>query len=924
MTGIEVKPPKTVWQRDVKFDWAPLVSALGKLAVDGGTANWAEAGKTAIDVAAAIGLARTAEEQAWLLISRALMRAVVELIAPYQKDFPVEPVDFEKEIKGSLTTLEMTIDDRFLANPAELEIVKEFGVLVERWLNLVNLRGRTAATIVARLPAHFVYALHQERGDHRDEYDRLFAELDTEFSAAWQRERSWLEYHNWFARDLQSPLFDEDFGLAQIFLWPRAYFVDTVDDQSSRARGPREPAAKPCHVVDLHSALDHWLAAESRADTIRVISGDPGAGKSSFARMYAAHRITKGDRVLLIPLKTLDVAGDLIENVTRLCGTTPPYPNGPFEDGAKPLLLILDGLDELAKQGQIGTRLALDFARHVQTVVTSRNQGSLHLRVLLCGRPIAVHDTESEFRATGQVLHLLPYVMSSESKSARTWVDPDGKLAADQRGEWWRKYGELTGTGHTGLPKELAGDALIETTGQPLLGYLLALVHRDANAKGETFSDVTRNTIYRRLIKAVYERDYNKPFAGHTASRDVTLEQFERLLAQMALAAWHEDTRVVRVAAVKQLCENSGQAALLDEYAQAAQGGVAQLFTAFYFRRQGSRSASEETFEFTHKSFAEYLVARRFVSELVNAADDLADRDASAKDRRPRGKTEDEILLDWLGVFGPTAITPDLIEYLETEVRLAGIDVAKCWQATLIRLINRMLREGMPCERVTPSLRFVEMMHWARNAEWALLRMLRSCSEVTEAISKIDWPSTAASGDWVRWLKTQKGGGKGLPLSRVGLAGQVLECADLTNADLRHADLTDAYLTDADLTNADLMYADLTNANLTDADLTDADLMYASLMYAGLMYADLTSADLRHADLMYADLMYADLMYANLTNADLRHASLMYADLRHASLTDADLTDADLANADLRGANVTPEQLAMTRGIPAPMPTTTT
>jgi hypothetical protein len=53
--------------------------------------------------------------------------------------------------------------------------------------------------------------------------------------------------------------------------------------------------------------------------------------------------------------------------------------------------------------------------------------------------------------------------------------DPNGLLNDDLRQRWWTKYGELTGRGYTGLPKELDREDLAEITAQPFLNYLVAL-----------------------------------------------------------------------------------------------------------------------------------------------------------------------------------------------------------------------------------------------------------------------------------------------------------------------------------------------------------------------------------------------------------------------------------------------------------------
>ena len=78
----------------------------------------------------------------------------------------------------------------------------------------------------------------------------------------------------------------------------------------------------------------------------------------------------------------------------------------------------------------------------------------------------------------------------------------------------------------------------------------------------------------------------------------------------------------------------------------------------------------------------------------------------------------------------------------------------------------------------------------------------------------------------------------------------------------------------ADLREANLSYADLSGANLGGANLSKADLSKAGLSNADLTRADLSEANLSGANLSYANLSKADLSGANLTRADLFRATL--------------------------------------------------
>jgi uncharacterized protein YjbI with pentapeptide repeats len=146
-----------------------------------------------------------------------------------------------------------------------------------------------------------------------------------------------------------------------------------------------------------------------------------------------------------------------------------------------------------------------------------------------------------------------------------------------------------------------------------------------------------------------------------------------------------------------------------------------------------------------------------------------------------------------------------------------------------------------------------------------------------------------------------------------------LSYADLSNANLRNANLSEANLSKANLSKARLSKADLSEADLSEADISkadfrEADLSYAKLRNAKLNYADLNYADLSNSDLSYAKLRNAKLNYADLNYADLSNSDLSNADLSNADLSNADLSNADLSNADLVNVNFSLADLEAIRG----------
>ncbi len=89
-----------------------------------------------------------------------------------------------------------------------------------------------------------------------------------------------------------------------------------------------------------------------------------------------------------------------------------------------------------------------------------------------------------------------------------TYVDVQKLLERDQRKDWWVGYGQASGEGYTGLPKELARDDLHDVTAQPLLNYLVALSYRRKRIDFGKLANL--NELYADLLTTVYERAYEK------------------------------------------------------------------------------------------------------------------------------------------------------------------------------------------------------------------------------------------------------------------------------------------------------------------------------------------------------------------------------------------------------------------------------
>jgi uncharacterized protein YjbI with pentapeptide repeats len=575
------------------------------------------------------------------------------------------------------------------------------------------------------------------------------------------------------------------------------------------------------------------------------------------------------------------------------------------------LLIIFDGLDELAMQGKIAEKTAQDFVGEVQRKVERLNQHKTCVQVLISGREVVVQANETAFRKEGQIFYVLPYFLPEHDRQQQ-YVDTKKLLEEDQRQLWWKRYGKASGRGYTGLPPELNQGNLTEITAQPLLNYLVALSLQRGELK--LSEETNLNAVYADLLKAIYERGWAAD--QHAAIKGIEEKDFVRILEEIALASWHGNGRTTTVKEIESHCENSRMKDLLTRFKNGFQedskASVTRLLTAFYFRQSGNDNSGEKTFEFTHKSFGEYLTARRIVREVRLIHKKLEDR----KTDPDEGWDEREALQRWAILCGSSAMDEYLFNFVLDEVRLEYLqdssNVAK-WQQTFCHLIGFMLRHGMPMERLDPRPNFQEENRQARNSEDSLLAILGVFNRLTKNLAKINFPSPYAFGTLLARLQGQRTRGSNpmsfYCLSYLDLSGCILYMRDFLEADFWGSNLQLSQLQWANFQWAKLIKANLEGANLEDANLQGAKLIKANLQEAilqdaNLQGANLQDANLQGANLQGANLQGANLQGANLQGANLQGANLQWAHFQEANLQGANLQWADLQGADLQGANL--------------------
>lgn len=229
--GLPITKPVSVWNRPLKANSKDLFKALSKTLAHGTTGNWEQAAIDATEALSAVGLEKDIGQLGWLLVQRALTRAIFDLVHDSADLLNPEAPELEglcETIDLSFEETEITLDNNFFLYPAQFPLLKGLRTPLREWLLGVGLTEAQATTTLDRVPSYFVFALNDEWREHSKLYTPIKDALDTPFTEASEREQNWHRYFAWLMRQIDEPLFGETFSLRQIYVPLRAYYTERL------------------------------------------------------------------------------------------------------------------------------------------------------------------------------------------------------------------------------------------------------------------------------------------------------------------------------------------------------------------------------------------------------------------------------------------------------------------------------------------------------------------------------------------------------------------------------------------------------------------------------------------------------------------------------------------------------------------------
>lgn len=815
-----------------------------------------------------------------------------------------------------------------------------------------------------------IEALAEIRNSKPELFAQLEAAMSGPFNTAIEKRKALGRHHDFIIRGFtQRPVFgQEDTGVTLEDLYVRQRALWNTKETKQSSGQPEEDINElhdnffkdevnksqkyqfPLHIGDLHATVWSWLKKKESNDAIRVIAGGPGSGKSTFARALAIEAIDDAEYdVLFIPLQEIEATGtflnrienlfrnrtdlglDRVESPLNWLGQRDPDGDSP----SKPLLLICDGLDEIAPPGSSeATTVTADFIHALGSWLNSRNSAGLYVSAIVLGRTIAAQEAFRKLNighhALLRVGGLLPLTSSREweaANRANCLVDKNDLSVLDQRHTFWQNWCKARDLQNNSLPVALQDDndasqALKELTAEPLLLYLL-LWTGYLSENWEKAAD-NRNHVYEAIFEQIYARKWgsdsnsrmltNRERGGHVGTAEITSADFFLLQEALGLASWATGGRTVTEEAFKPMLKLYLDRDKYEDLADNLTASVKSVALQSYTRSVGGDNAG---FEFVHKTIGEYLIARALACWLIRSTEFLGNRVSD-------GRCDDAAT--FLGkVYWRGSLSNEICRFFVDELRLRYSDEQvsrNLVESRFVPLASWVIKHGFPVHSTTTnstdgsflSLELAE--HRTLDVFWtgfqAISRQAFPMEKIDDHRQKGDWHSGPLKLTWPS------------PYSFISLFSKLsspnLIAENKRLAPFDYLDLQQQAATDFTFGAVSYAYNEVQQSvrpsawlpiSLMATNLSGVGFYGSNLSQANFRYANLTGSVLNRANLYFADLRGANLTKASLLRADLSRAQLAQSNMQECRLGHAKFYDADLRDARLNHAMLQSDLSAM-------------
>ena len=424
---------------------------------------------------------------------------------------------------------------------------------------------------------------------------------------------------------------------------------------------------------DLDKFFIRYLYSPDSIDYPLVILGQPGSGKSLLTKVLSAQLMSKSYTVIRIPLREVNaedgidvLVEDQIKKVTNRSLSTQGYGGFATQFKEKPLLIILDGYDELLQaKGDVFS----GYLEKVRTFQQDQKAMERSVRIIITSRITLIDKARIPINST--ILRLLEF----DSYQRQKWIDIWNSINAD--------YFVSEKINPFSLPLKEKGkkNSIIELAEQPLLLLMLALYDSEANELAKT-SNIKRTELYDNLLRRFVRRERRRYVTGFedktSEEQEVIIDEEMKRLGVVAIGMYNRQEVVIRS---RQLEED------LDIFKARREDGSPKAHTlkesesvlgGFFFIHKSTAQDvdahsdnSESAYEFLHNTFGEFLAADFILRNTINEVKDiLVDRRFKSAGLENKLSNPDFLNSGWFYclMFVPLYSRPVVIEMLREHI----------------------------------------------------------------------------------------------------------------------------------------------------------------------------------------------------------------------------------------------------------------
>ncbi|NEP13220.1 MAG: NACHT domain-containing protein [Symploca sp. SIO2C1] len=410
-------------------------------------------------------------------------------------------------------------------------------------------------------------------------------------------------------------------------------------------------------AVDLGNWAIQQLINPKQNGQVMFIQGGPGRGKTVFCRMFAnwvRQNLHPLWTPILIRLRDIDAFEPNIENTLRAVvkADFAKSDDGWLTDSNTRFLFLLDGFDELRLEGRTtgGIEKFLKQVGNLQASCQSNPQ--LGHRFLITGRELALQGIEQFLPRN---LERLEIALMDEQLHQR-WLSKWGNLVGKDKASAFQEF----------LQAQTCPTRVKQLAQEPLLLYLLAAMHRDSKLTAQMFKDASSTEakilIYQTALDWVLTQQRPKQLNFELTEQET--EDLRRILTEAGLCVTQAGGESASIAMIEERLKGDDAAKELLETAKQRLGDnpLRNALASFYLR---PAHTGEGAVEFVHKSFGEFLCAKRLQESLEEWAEPGR--------KRQRFFLNDEQLVEEIyDLLGYGGLTLEIVDYLMA--LLAAID----------------------------------------------------------------------------------------------------------------------------------------------------------------------------------------------------------------------------------------------------------